>query len=491
MPSSAIRFGQCLSRILQEKEISLQGLAELTGYRSKTSLARILRGEVSPKNLAVFLKRFQEAGIGDAADIGALTAALSVAQMGEDRYAAWQGLWDLFHAPIPAPEPEAREEPDALERLVDSVRSAEGAELLVVNCCDPGITARLAPVFCAGGGRPLVCEHYFHLTESVSRTVRMIASLLALAPHAQYSGRAMKLDGDGALSLGVLGGDLIACRLVSREGVRTEQVCLFHRDSGAVRVELTGEQGVYEFLRRAVGAWKPRCQTVSQPFPAVVCAEDYVRLSEMLADLEWKKTMYLTEPGPCLHSIPPEIAVGALQPDLLERMLENGGDYGPLMARFAASHARRYQNLFNNNCAKHIILSRSGAREFAFSGRLRGHFFAMRGFTAEERISILQNYLDHARKNGHFNVYFWQDDGYALNRGLICFENHALSLFDPDSDFSDNPNMHALFVEPTISALVSDYFRRELLAKRVLPYGEGLAFLERLIDEIRRRPAPE
>lgn len=38
-------FGECLEELMRDKGISAQRLAEMTGYKSKTSIARILRDE--------------------------------------------------------------------------------------------------------------------------------------------------------------------------------------------------------------------------------------------------------------------------------------------------------------------------------------------------------------------------------------------------------------------------------------------------------------
>jgi hypothetical protein len=125
-------------------------------------------------------------------------------------------------------------------------------------------------------------------------------------------------------------------------------------------------------------------------------------------------------------------------------------------------------------------------REFAATGRMISHFFAMRDFTVDERVEVLQNYLACARDNGYFNVYFWQDDAYALNRGLSCFDRRTLMVFNPHTDYSLAENPMTVLAEPTVAGLIADYFREELLAKRVLPYSEGMAFLRELIEEAKR-----
>jgi hypothetical protein len=132
----------------------------------------------------------------------------------------------------------------------------------------------------------------------------------------------MAPDSDDEQSPGTPSGDFIACRLLARDGTMSEQVCIFDGSLYPFRMELSGEQGAYTFLRHAVERHRPRYQAVTKPLPEIAGAEDFVRLDETLADLEWKKDTYLAMPDLCLDAIPAQIAGAALRKDMIEPLLQ-------------------------------------------------------------------------------------------------------------------------------------------------------------------------
>ena len=89
-------FADCLREIIAENGWTLDVLAEATGYKSKTSVSRILREESSAKNREHFLEQLRQSKLLRPEELDRLQSALEVSALGADKVCARQVLLDLI-----------------------------------------------------------------------------------------------------------------------------------------------------------------------------------------------------------------------------------------------------------------------------------------------------------------------------------------------------------------------------------------------------------
>ena len=139
-------FGQALAGWMRKKGLSTKRLAELAGYKSKTSIVRILREECVQSGRERLFARISELGLLSAAERRTLLQALELSRVGGEQAAARLRLRQLLMG--------RRDETPAdtsLQRALDSLRTAHAARILLLKRLPPGCHRR--PAGCAGAPR--------------------------------------------------------------------------------------------------------------------------------------------------------------------------------------------------------------------------------------------------------------------------------------------------------------------------------------------------
>ena len=85
MEPGILPFADCLREIIATRGWSLDILASMTGYKSRTSVARLLQEQSSQKNRQRFFKRLCESGTMTTVEEKRLQAALDVSLIGMDK----------------------------------------------------------------------------------------------------------------------------------------------------------------------------------------------------------------------------------------------------------------------------------------------------------------------------------------------------------------------------------------------------------------------
>ncbi len=134
-------FGKCLEEVMHAKGLSTQRLAELAGYKSKTSIARILKEESVHAGRERLFHKMDALGLLTEQERRSLTRALETSRLGKQRAAARLRLRRLLTGANTA---------DALDeeliQCLESLRAAHAAQILLVNCYRPALMERLGEI---------------------------------------------------------------------------------------------------------------------------------------------------------------------------------------------------------------------------------------------------------------------------------------------------------------------------------------------------------
>ena len=96
MEPGILPFADCLREIIATRGWSLDILASMTGYKSRTSVARVLQEQSSQKNRERFFERLEQSGVLSPQEESGLRAALDVSLIGLDRAQARGIFRDLI-----------------------------------------------------------------------------------------------------------------------------------------------------------------------------------------------------------------------------------------------------------------------------------------------------------------------------------------------------------------------------------------------------------
>ena len=480
-------FGTTLTELMKARRITLSQLTALLGYKSKTSLVRVLKDEASKKSIEKCMRLIHSTGIFDDDDQKQLKMVIEAREMGAERYAAWQTMWALLHKKHhDSWEVSLSDLQPVIDQLLETCAGAKHIKLLLLNCCWPAFVEKLCKTFAPLD--PVQSEHHFLLDQNIARTTRSVATVVHEIPymarlHMTNSAYWIGANTDVA---GFLLSDLV-CVQAEFEGEFIEQAAIIHPQFGASLFNLSDDQSLYTYLKNTLQHIAPQARDFGCHMPGNPTVEDFIRESEINQELEWNRPLYLVEPDLCMHCLDAQTVLGAFDIQLLAQFLPAGASHEAMMFRFLRSHAQRYRNLFETKKPKHFFVSRRHVEQFAMTGKLAVHFFGMRPFTIEERLIMLENCLHHMQTNPFFHVHFWKNEADVPNDGYACYGGTGFSLFDGHPSATPNGvQIQLLLRDAEIANLFRDFFMTELLPKHMISNNDALKFMRALVTDLRR-----
>ena len=159
---------------MRAKKLSAKRLAGLAGYKSKTSIVRILREESVHSGRERLFARMDELGLLTPDERQALLRGLEFSRVGGDRAMARLGLRRLltgeWNARAPAP---------ALANALESLRAAHSARILLLNGCHPEVVLPLRDIL---RKRPAhAMEHFVTVGASARQDMDALCAILSIA----------------------------------------------------------------------------------------------------------------------------------------------------------------------------------------------------------------------------------------------------------------------------------------------------------------------
>jgi hypothetical protein len=471
----------CIRELAEKRGLSLEVMAQLLGYRSPTSLKRIMNERVRPSTLSDFVKRMEAHMDLSAAESAALDRAVRVRRNGESRVREWEAFRSFLQGEtLPAPETLAAEDPDTgtAVPLVRRYAGREGLRLTLVNCVYPEVFSLLRSLLSQGDAEAKhVIVAPLHGTGN-AYIMTLMSTILRLQG---YHGYIMEYprEAGGVHVRGPWGADLLLASWKEPGGGEVTELLTFRTQARAVAVPLRMEG---ETLHRLLHSFDPVLKTVKRSWPAMGSMEDYVSYSEDLAALEKDAEIFEIKPDPCLLYIPAEIQRAALEDgpipaELLSPVLE------PL---FRTAQARN-RNVYTKRRATHSIFKKGALRQLALTGRTLDHFWGFRPYTKEERLQIFGVLLEQAQKNRCVHLYLLREDDALRDMNLALYGGRGILLCEMDTAYDLGGGHSDLLFTPPRSFLeeFQKFYMTDLVKELCLPEGETVGYLTNLMNLVR------
>lgn len=469
-------FGECLEELMHTKGLSTQRLAELAGYKSKTSIARILKEESVHAGRERLFHKMDALGLLTEQERRNLTRALETSRLGKRRAAARLRLRRLLTG-AKTTDTLDQELAQCLERL----RAAHAAQILLVICYRPALMERLGEILAQRPAHTL--EHFVSIGSCDEQMMEVLCAVLSLAYLRAYTCAARDTGSEWPAALP--GCEIMCFTAQNRDGASTDTLVIFESDGKTLIHTQPASQGLFGFLKQAVD--RQGYRQVIESYKQQESPESFVTSIRFCTELERSKPACIIKPGLCLN----EVASGFLRAALLE-----GGvlRYFPewteqqvrmLLEEFLYFHARRFENSFYGVHARRQIMSPRSLRRFALTGRFDAPFLAIRAFTVRERVAILEHFERAMDKNGGFSMRLWSEESdFAME--VHCFENTSILAVPAELSSSVNAYYPAITLRHSrLAALFTECFEDDLLRNSTLSAQESLGYISGLLDELR------
>lgn len=466
---------------LNAEGITLTELARKLGYKSRTSLVRIVEGSTRPEGVRDFERRMLERFDISAEGEAALHEATAIVLRGREIFQAHREMMRLVRgdpvhsegdseAWIRSPGESVR------QRAADRWGAATDLEITLLN----GYNLRIYPELARLLERQDVhIEHYIFADGGSAWVIRLLNALMPVLFSKGYSGFIRFADKEAELGQvrALAAADAMLCRYRTPGGEAKEEMVVFHDPNEGIVLPLP-EGAKEELMLRCVHS--ELYQSLKRTYFSKETFEDYIQYSEDYAELERGRAIWKIKPDIGVDYIPSDILIAAAR----EGPIPKDADFHKVLDALGKVYARRYQDSFTKRRVAHTVLKRSAMRRFARTGRLSDHFWGMRAFTLEERVRILKVLLQQQLENPYVHLYFLKEDDSVRDVEIACYEDLGILILQSDTDYNlASRHSEAMISHPVILNLFQRFFMEEMVGEYSLPESASIVILRELIAE--------
>ena len=463
-----LRFGAQLQEILKAHNLPASELARRMGFKSKTSLFRILNDEASHTASANFWKDFcrqAPVSLSDEEQL-LLEQALDVSHRGEEAYALDHAMGELLRPFDEQVEDiplrcfgDAAPQVSSFRELMKLYQQSPKVQFVLINCSHPVLFRLIGESF---NSETMYVHHLMDLNGQLKDTVRSIRACLPLLAFARYTPYTVPETLRSSL--------IFVLMRTADDQWETHYFVFDHL--GELCMMASRDKEFPMFFKAAIE--DPTFQRIT-PLKEVIAPlsgpEDYVAFTQRYYSLEKDRPLY---------SIKPDVPINFIHPDLLVYAAVDGfnavglfsSETEELIGQLYQIQLKRWQNFFEKRKVTHVIFSKDAMIRFARTGRQTDHFFAMRPYTPKEREAILNFLWEQSTSNPYFNIYFAKDNQLILNREISCYEGAGTVFQDANTSYASG-HQEVILTHQGFSQQFISYFMNELLPRQVLKERES------------------
>lgn len=453
------------------------------GYRSKTSLERLMNGSTRDASLERFEENVRAAFELTEEEQAQLHEAVQVARLGEEQYLVGLKVWDF----VSGKQTEQTKELEITDVLTGSPVSLKEryagrrVQAAVFNC--QYITALFSLLRALLGEEGVKVRHYMFIDSDGVRTMSALNTLMQVFYMKGYSGYTFTaMPEEKASHCGINAADAAIFDYCDDTGTPCEDIVVF---TGAQSGRLLTYRGAQGRTERLLGIDTRRFESIKRTYFDCGALEDYVRYSENYAALEYNRSIWKLKPDVGVDQIPMHVLSQAfLRAPLPE---EVGDAFGKTFAELQDIYKRRFLNSCTKRKPVYTIMKRSAMRRFAQTGRTTDHFWMMTPYTPSERIEILESLLKQQRDNPFMHMYFLKEDDTVRDVEIAYYEDVGMLFLEADTDYNlEAGHSEVMITHQEALRLYREFFMNVLLCEYVLPESETCRFFEELIEEVRK-----
>lgn len=480
--------GEVLKRFMKERNISSVQVAHKLGYKSHTSVIRLLNGQVNHSAVNEFMRRLTLTdGLLLTADEHAeLMRALESSRFDADVLAGLESLWKyLFSATEYEPDISFKlfqEEQSAVmltaKQLCETLQSAKRMEIDIFDCCYEPFFAFLSRCLPETDGKSVI-RHYMHLNSSAAEPIRAMICAAMMTRYRKYEGMARMNTAapttgskwapaflaDKAF-IWIADGESQCLYII--HAVPQEPYCVYciqdarqYRRMFAVWTE--GYKNSYVNIR------------THYLYPEI--SENLLLLSQRLLFMEENRSQRTYRPALCFNHLAPELIEAPVV-----KLLGIPSD-SPVVESLRDIHRRRYMNAFTMQAPAWLVLTVDGMWQMAQTGYLPDHIKGMEPLSTSALIRSYQDLADAADRNPFFHFNFFLDDTPMHRLMISSYEGIGAYFIDPAGPMDPQPEgfYEAVLPAEDFYKVYTLFFDQVLIGRHTYSEDESKRILNEMI----------
>lgn len=480
-------FGPCLKRILENRRISASELARLLAYKSRNSIFRILDEAGGHSARQSFYKKLLDKDPLwlNEQEKAALEQALEVSRVGRHAFLSNCTMHEMLtNADMGGRKHNVRvdnagcPEDPAFHKALEEMARGRKAYIAITGCCDRAIFEAI--------------RERIHKTD-VACEVQVV--------HLIYTG-AEEIVGNISAIQPLLYCDFYTAYCVEPGIFSREREALYRQNFIHIQAQnrhgqwyrqslALVDKGVFVPLGRMHAAENEhfmhyfeedlkRMPVLKAELPGGNCVENYLRYTESCRKLEMNRTVYTIKPDISMTCVHPDILLPCVKEEFW-RMAGEGAE--ELKEAFYRTHLARWENFFGTRRSNHMILSQEAMESFARTGRQSDHFFAIRAYTWQERVKILEQLKRQMIENASFCMYFFKEAFKPPMTEIGLYDGVGTLMTKPQTHYNlAGDHAEAVITQKEFCERYKEFYIKDLLERHVIAKEEALALMDRLIE---------
>ena len=466
--------------LTEREETTLQGISDRLGYKSRTTMDRIVRGSANPESIRKIEKVLLDHMRLSEEEIKALHEAVQVSIYGAEKVRAMQQMWVFVQGQLPSQsekmhivDARTQNEVDLTVRYAD----AQNVHITVVNApYVPGLFSILQKLL---EKNAVTVDHFLTVNASDARTVSSVCMLMPIFYQRGYNGY-VRNDSNKAYT-GLNDADMVIVEYRMADGcAKMDIIHLPDKETGLL-IEMPG---AIEHFSQQLGLTQECYTSFKRSYFSCTSFEDYIQYSTEYAQLEKNRAIWKIKPDIGVDQIPTDIMKQAM----LEGNVPKDEQFVAVLSLLCDIYRKRYQDSYSKRKPSYTIFKRGAFTKFATTGKTSDHFCAMRPYTPQERIAILRDMLNQQKSNPYVHFYFLKDDTVLRDVEIACYDQTGILILPSDTDYN-LPEGHSeiMVSHPQMMNLFQEFFTEILVRDYVCTDTETVQFLNDLISNISRR----
>lgn len=467
---------QFIRQLQASRKLSMNDLALLLGYKSATSVARIVQDKANAESVTRFgqlLKDSEDIALTDE-EASQLDSILEKKKLGSDEYAAADIIRRLLREDSPLVDPVLVDSGTGEKQtLLERYLPMQGLRIMVLNCEAVDLFAALARLTSRGIAR---VEHYLYSDQSLIRTVMAVRAVLPLLHDDAYFGAMASCSREELVKSprGILLGDVMVCEY-EKDGTPWFDLIVFQREGWGMLFSFPGKSHhvyhmVESIVKRAVPIRNPGLGKFGTDYAA------YIRY---WTDLERDRAVYRIKPDPGMEQVPLHAWLRAFRDGPAAGESALAAQMGDLAEIFR----QRQWNAQTKKQAQHHVFKQRAMWKFVRTGRLSDQFWAFDSLTVKERLETLQNMLEQHTNNPFYQVHFLKDEDAIRNDEIVCYEGTGVSLIKAGTDYNlTGRHSETMLTQPEFVKIFRSVFLHSILQYHVQPEYKTRKILLEMIE---------
>lgn len=455
--------------------MNLSQLSERLGYRSKTSLIRMMDEPVRPKSAQDFRKRLLANFQLSPKQIEELDRALHIKIYGLENYMINQELVRFIHS-------EHSIYPDDLKIQVLSKNSPHGVEyltlpqlyqhkkdlkILILNCQFVHLYSQLRSLLLGGDVR---VQQYLHGYKDTAHTISSITSVMSVCFSANYSVGFFDelVQAENRSPFGLSMTDILLCTYYDENNVRCTDIILFVTENlGIMSIRAPYESIQNPFLQSRLGKyyWIKNTPAESNTHIAQIILS-HAALANNSHHWSFKPDLFISQ-------VSENILHDAINAELFSR-----SEFENIKASFSKlachSHLARH-HVF-------MIHKKRAMNHFAETGTIQSHPHFLKPFSPAQRLEILDSLIREQDSNPYFHLLFLRDDNSVDDMEIRCYDRKGI-LVIPDSKY-DKKYCEVFINNSEFTDAYKKFYMQEMVMKLCLPESASVSILKSLRNQI-------